>query len=275
MEYKVLGLFTCHNRYEKTRKCLESLLEDTQISWAFIAVDDNSTDNTRTYLESKEKIMVIQGDGNLYYSGGMRLAIEAAKNKVLSNGYDFVLLLNDDVIFHKNAISRLIDDLENEQAIIVGATENKHGECTYGGVIKKSNWGPQYERAVPGDKKVKCDTFNANCVLLPGKVFMKLDNIDSMYVHALGDYDYGLAASRKGVLIYASDFYVGLCEHDHSKENTWKDASLPFKKRLELKETPLGQPWKIWFYFLKKNYGLGTAVLYTFNDYMKILLRKN
>lgn len=273
--YTVLGLFTCHNRCVKTKRCVESLLGDARISWSFIAVDDNSTDGTGDFLKSKKEITIVKGDGNLYYSGGMRVAIKAAKNRMFQNKYDYVLLLNDDVIFYQGAISRLIDILENEQAIMVGTTENKYGECTYGGVIKKSNWAPRYEHVMLEGKKVKCDTFNANCVLIPSEIFMILDNIDPVYVHGFGDYDYGFAASRRGIAIYTSDFAVGLCEHDHFKEDTWEDPGLPRRKRLELKERVLGHPWKIWFYFLKKNYGLGTAVLYTINDYMKILLRRN
>lgn len=274
MPYKVLGLFTCHNRCEKTRKCLESLSQDTGIQWEFIAVDDNSTDGTRDFLEGRKEVTVIQGDGNLYYSGGMRLAISAAKKRLAQKRYDYILFINDDVCFHENAVSRLIRELDDEPAIMVGVTENKEGEYTYGGVIKKSNWRPKYEHVMSKGQKMRCDTFNANCVLIPGEVFAWLDNIDPVYVHAFGDYDYGFAASRKGIAIYVSGFFAGVCEYDHPKKNTWEDTGLPYKKRLELKEAALGNPSRAWFHFLKKNYGLVSAILYTTHDYVKILLKQ-
>ncbi len=273
--YKVLGLFTCHNRCEKTRKCLESLLQDTGIQWEFIAVNDNSTDGTKDFLESRREVTVIQGDGNLYYSGGMRLAISAAKKRLFQKKYDYVLFINDDVFFHEHAISQLIHELGGESAIMVGATEDKNGEYTYGGVIKKSNWRPKYEHVMTRGQKMRCDTFNANCVLIPEKIFVSLDNIDPVYVHSFGDYDYGFAASRKGIKIYVSGFFVGYCEHDHSIENTWKDVTLSRRERVKRKETALGNPKKIWFYFLKKNYGLACAILYIINDYVKILLKRS
>lgn len=270
--YRVLGLFTCHNRRNKTQICLESLLQDTRIQWRFVGVNDGSTDGTKELLEAIEEVTVVPGDGNLYYSGGMRLAIQTAKDQIQQNKYDFVLLLNDDVIFHPGAISRLIDDLGDEQAIMAGVTADQNGEYTYGGILRRSKWRPKFRHVMSENEKIKCDTFNANCVLIPIAIFMELDNIDNTYVHGLGDYDYGFSASRKGVTIYASNFFVGLCEFDHDKKNTWEDPQLSRKKRLQLKETSLGHPGKIWFYFLKKNYSLFTAVLYTINDYMKILL---
>lgn len=274
MMYKILGLFTCHNRYEKTRKCLEQLLQDTGIRWEFIAVNDNSTDGTEEFLNNTKEVTVLQGDGNLYYSGGMRLAIQAAKEKFHNNEYDFVLLLNDDVAFYRNAVSRLVDYLNEEQAIMVGATEDERGEFTYGGVIQKSSWRPKYKHVMSKSEKIRCDTFNANCVLIPSKIFLALDNMDPVYVHSFGDYDYGFTASKKGITIYVSNFFVGICEYDHDIKNTWKDFELPRRKRLELKETALGNPGGIWFHFLKKNYGLVTAILYSVNDYMKILLKR-
>ncbi len=274
MQYKVLGLFTCYNRCEKTRRCLESLSQDIGVNWKFIAVNDNSTDGTEEFLKNKKEVMMLQGNGNLYYSGGMRLAIKNAKEELSKNKYDFVLFMNDDVDFYCDAVSRLIAYLGDEQAIMVGATENKNGEYTYGGVVKKSNWRPKYEYAMSKGSKVRCDTFNANCVLIPSKIFLALDNIDPSYVHAFGDYDYGFAASKRGIKIYVSNFFVGICENDHPKKNTWLDPELPRKKRLELKETALGNPRRIWFYFLKKNYSLVCAILYTVNDYMKIILKR-
>lgn len=270
---KVLGLFTCYNRREKTRKCLESLISDNNLEWRFIAFDDGSSDGTKTLLEGIEQVEVLTGDGSNFYSGGMRAAIALAKELCRTTDFDYILLFNDDVEFFENSISQLINYLGEEKAVMVGATSNDSGQLSYGGVTKKSNWKPKFEIVMSQGEKFKCNTFNANCVLLPKDVFLNVDNIDPIYRHSLGDFDYGLSAAGKGYVIYVSDFFVGNC-NDNSRSGTWLDTSLGFGKRLSKKESVKGQPFKIWFHFLRKNYNFVSACLFVLNDYFKILIRR-
>ena len=77
---KVLGLMTCFNRKEKTLRALENLIQgNPEIEFSFIVVDDASTDGTAQALNQIESMMLISGNGSLFYSGGMRLAITEAK----------------------------------------------------------------------------------------------------------------------------------------------------------------------------------------------------
>lgn len=270
---KVLGLFTCYNRREKTIRCVESLLEDSGIDWSFIVTDDRSTDGTSEALQKYSQITLIKGNGSCFYSGGMRLAIDAAKKKYIKEKYDFVMLLNDDVEFDKKVVSRLINALDEKNAIMVGATKNTEGKLSYGGVIKLSKFGPKFKIVMSENGIYECDTFNANCVLIPSEIFFDLDNIDPIYLHSLGDFDYGLAAKRKGIKIYVADFFVGTC-NDNSQQGSWLDKSLSIQQRFKRKESVKGQPWRIWFYFTKKNFNVLSACLYTANDFIKILFKK-
>lgn len=270
---KVLGIFTCYNRKEKTQRCLYALKEgNPEMKFHFIAVDDCSTDGTAELLQEQENVHLVAGDGEKYYSGGMRLGIEVAKQ--CCDEYDWVLLFNDDVDFFPYAIEKLQLYADKLPEIVVGATCDEQGKLTYGGVLKVSKFRPAFQTVMSQKNRVYCDTFNANCVLLQSKLFKVLPNIDSKYTHSMGDFDYGLEAKRRGVSIVVSDFFVGECIKN-SNEKTWHDIHLSRGERIKKKETPKGLPWKEWFYFLKKNYCLGTAILYTINDYMKILLRKN
>lgn len=266
---KILVLLTCFNRKDKTIKCIETLREQENYDWKFIVVDDNSTDGTSEALENYDNLIFIHGSGNLFYSQGMRLAIERGK-KELNEGYDFVLMVNDDVVFYKDSIRKLISYLNDDYGIMVGATEY-NGELSYGGVIRNSYFRPSYKMVMSGEKKITCDTFNANCVLIPASIFRMLDNIDSAYHHAMGDYDYGLEAGRKGVTIYVSNFFVGTCPRN-SIIGTWSDRSLSRRQRIKMKESPKGLPFKCWFYYLKKNFGIFTAILYSVIPYLKILI---
>lgn len=272
MKSKYLAVFTCHNRKEKTLKCLESLINgNPDIRFSFIAVDDGSTDGTPDTLAKYTDIRIISGNGTCYYSGGMRLGIRHAKT--CCDQYDWVLLFNDDVVFFPHTIKKLEAFAADRHEIIVGATCDEHGRLSYGGILKTSDFKPSFKIVMSGEKRIACDTFNANCVLLPTEIFKTLPNIDKHYTHSMGDFDYGLEASKRRISIVASDFFVGKCI-DNPLRGTWRDTDLPRKERLKRKESPKGLPYREWFYFIKKHYGILSACINSIIPYIKILIKK-
>ena len=270
---KITVVFTCFNRKSKTLECVRRLIEGNQeIEFQFVIVDDGSTDGTKTALKESEyadKIELIESGGNCYYSGGTHLGMM----HVLENQEkaDYLLMVNDDVSFYENSIENLIRQSKKQgNAVVVGSTCDDHGEQTYGAVLYISKYSVKY-RAVKAGEKVECDTFNANCVLIPYSAFEKAGAMDGHYVHALGDFDYGLSLKKTGTKIFSSEAFVGECNRNSAK-GTWLDTSLPLKQRLCLKESPKGAPAKQWFYFLKKNFGPGKAMVFTITPYIKMLL---
>ena len=270
---KILAVFTCYNRKEKTVKCLESLLNyNPDQNFSFIAVDDNSMDGTKEALQKFDNMKIIEGDGKCYYSGGMRLGINEGKKSI--DSYEWVLFFNDDVEFFPKAITKLINFSRNSKDILIGATCDKQGKLSYGGVKKKSQFRPAFSIIMSGENREFCDTFNANCVLIPFDIFKALPNIDKRYTHSLGDYDYGLEARKRGIKLVASDFFVGVCD-DNDIKGTWRDTNLKRCERLRKKESPKGLPWREWFYFTKKHYGIISACLSAVTPYLKIIFRRS
>ena len=111
---KIAVLLTCHNRKKKTLQCLNALniQEGLEVDYNIevFLVDDGSFDGTaEAIVACFPNVHIIQGNGNLYWNQGMRLAWDtAAKTK----DYDFYLWLNDDTILDKDAIINLIDILK-------------------------------------------------------------------------------------------------------------------------------------------------------------------
>lgn len=268
---KVLGLMTCYNRKEKTIRALKNLVQgNPEISFTFIVADDGSTDGTYEELKKMPEVIILRGNGSLFYSGGMRLAIgEAKKEKV---AYDYCLLFNDDVDFVPEAIENLCK--KDHSCIWVGPTSDERGNLSYGGVVKISKWRPKTEIVMADSKEGRvCDTLNANCVLIPWEIFEKLDNIDEVYTHSMGDFDYGFSARKKGFVIKVSDTFVGTCP-DNPVSVSWRNTELSMKERLRRKESSKGLPGKEWFHYLNKNYNLLTAIVYSMIPYLRILLKK-
>lgn len=271
MKKTVLGLMTCFNRKEKTIHALEQLIKGNPgIIFSFIVADDGSSDGTYEELKKVPEVTILRGNGSLFYSGGMRMAIAEAKKS--GKGYDYCLLFNDDVDFADGAIEKLCR--KERSCIWVGPTCDENGELSYGGIVKTSGCRPKTEIIMGKDPKgTVCDTFNANCVLIPWEIFEKLDNIDEVYTHSMGDFDYGFSAVRKGFTIKVSDEFVGSCP-DNPVAVSWRNTEISRKERLQRKESPKGLPAKEWFHYLKKNYNVLTAAVYSAIPYMRILLKK-
>lgn len=269
---KVLALATCFNRKEKTLKAVNSLINGNKmIDFHFIICDDNSSDGTKEELDKISNVETVNGTGSLYWCGGMRRAIDVALNR--KEEYDYCLFFNDDVDFFDNSIEKLVN---KEKSIVwVGPTCNNNSELTYGGVIKTSTIRPKYKTVISDNSSgTKCDTFNGNCVLIPWNVFKEIGNMDKVYTHQFGDFDYGFSITKKGYEIRVSNEYIGIC-NVNSNKGTFSDTSLSIKERLSLKKTfTKGLPTNEWFHFLNKNYNIFTAIVYSISPYIKILLKK-
>ncbi len=267
-------IFTCFNRKEKTAAFVKSV-QDERYDIRFVVTDDGSTDGTAAGLEKlKEKgyqIDIVHGDGNLYWCGGMRKAIEHMYAQGIKT--DYYVFANDDVVVFDNALHEMIVQSEKHGgSAVVGVTCDHDGNVTYGGIRYHKN-GIKYDVVDVTNEDLTCDSFNCNLVLLPAEIFDAMGNFDSHYTHAMGDFDYGLRIKRAGYLIESTRRYVGICERN-PLQKTWADTNLSRRERFKLKESPKGLPRKEWFYFLRKNFGLGTAIVRSVTPYVKILLGK-
>ena len=89
----IAAILTCHNRKKKTLTCLADLMNQDEISKVDLhvyLVDDGSTDGTSDAVKQKfPQVNILQGDGTLYWNGGMRFAFSIAKK----SDYDYYLWL--------------------------------------------------------------------------------------------------------------------------------------------------------------------------------------
>lgn len=276
---KVTVIFTCFNRREKTEQCMRSLSEGNQnLEFSYVVLDDNSSDGTLKMLAQMQKngwkITILHGDGNSYWAGGMRRAIAYAKEHTDT---DYYLMVNDDVNFYPQAAEKLVADAKaakevtGRETVLVGPMCDQSGRFSYGGI--RYQHGIYYEEVKPEDTNRSCDSFNMNCVLLLRETFMAVPNFDEHYIHSLADFDYGLTMKRRGIPLLVADYYAGICP-DNDPTGGWSDRSLSRMERLRKKESIKGAPFGPWFYFLKKNFGVGQALLHGFTPYIRILLGK-
>lgn len=228
---------TVHNRKEKTLSCLNRIVSQKLPKEYVIKIyltDDGSTDGTSDAIRKlyEDKVVIIQGDGNLFWNRGMFLAwTEAIKH----GGYDYYLWLNDDTDLHQEAISNLIKAANKYQdSIIVGSTcsSTSPKEITYGGY--KENLLVQKR-----DGEIQeCDFFNGNIVLVPNSVVEKVGILDPYFHHSFGDFEYGKRARKNGIKSYVIG-PIGTCDRN-SPYVKWMNPEISVFKRIKILYSPLG-----------------------------------
>jgi GT2 family glycosyltransferase len=186
-----------------------------------------------------------------------------------------IILVNDDVDFYPGILEKVLACPQDR--LYIGATVDDQGNFSYGGIRYHRNLLGQkdihYDMVPPEAEDRICDTCNANFLWIPGDIFMALPNIDPAYKHSLGDFDYGLTAGRAGYKLEVLDKYVGICP-DNPLQISWRNPELSRLERIQKKESIKGAPAGPWFHFLKKNFGIGKALVYSATPYVRIMLGK-
>ncbi|MEH1862655.1 MAG: glycosyltransferase family 2 protein [Nostoc sp.] len=251
-------IMTCYNRRNTTLACLNALYQQKNYCDVYLT-DDGSSDGTTEAIKAKyPEVQILQGNGNLFWVGGMHLAFsEAIKYK-----YDYYLWLNDDTFLEANAVSKLLQVHQNltelgyPDSIVVGSTKDSTtGKATYGGAVKSKKWySNKFEFLEPSSVIQKCDAMYGNCVLIPKSVVAKVGNIDTAFVHSLGDLDYALRACKLGCKIWVAPGYIGTCTRN-SICNSWADTNLNLLERLKKVLQIKGFPLKSWTIFCSRHSG--------------------
>lgn len=269
MKKHIAVLMTVFNRKDKTLRCLDCLYANKmpeEYSFDVYLTDDGCTDGTPDAVREKyPNVNIIQGDGNLFWARGMRVAW----NEAAKHDYDYYLWLNDDTYIYQDALSNIIKAAEvtNGKAVLAGATKSAvTSECTYGLIVNE-------KKLVPNGSLQEGYGLNGNFVLISREVFRQLGNMDKHYHHAGGDTHYGLLAKKKGVPVYLIGEYIGTCE-GHEKLDKWTDPEVPFRERWKNLNRPNGMPLNILFYQQKTFYGLPTAIFHTFTTLFRCCFPK-
>ncbi|KYD29146.1 glycosyltransferase family 2 protein [Geobacillus sp. B4113_201601] len=113
------------NAYNDTFECLKSLEHLTYPHFHVFLVDNASQDGSFDKLQQDYKdgkfhipITFIQTGANLGFAGGNNVAIKQAYHQ----GYQYFWLLNNDTVVDPNALTPLVETLENDKQVgIVGS----------------------------------------------------------------------------------------------------------------------------------------------------------
>ena len=275
----VAVLMTCHNRVDKTLKCLSTFWDqatsDGDREYKLFLVDDGSKDETgRLVKKQYPQAEVMYGDGSLFWNRGMHRAFGAA----LEIGFDYYLWLNDDTYLYPDALEKLFNThqmLSQEgraASIVVASTRDPgSGKFTYGGYKRTERFNPLSLHLVrPEDRPVRCDAMCGNCVLIPKEVADVVGNINPEYKHRWGDVDYGLRALARKCQVWIAPGYLADCE-GNPKASRWRDKTLPLSQRYQELHSIKGIGRIDWYRYVKNNGGIFWPLIWG-RPYMRIIV---
>ena len=267
--YKIAVLLTCFNRAQKTLACLKNLYASIpkNVALDVFLVDDGSTDGTGSKVHEKFPLVtVIQGTGSLFWNRGMHLAWKTA---AAHQAYDYYLLLNDDTFLYPNAIEELLEcaAAANDKVVVCAAFCGEQSQTfTYGGRDKIGN------AVVPNGAVQSCHSINGNCLLVSKTVFDAVGNLDSIFPHAIGDFDYGQRALAKGFDLVTTRRFLGTCE-SNARLPEWCYADVSLRQRIKSLYSPLGNSHpKYYFIYVKRHFGYILAIKHFCSIHLRLLI---
>lgn len=229
---RIAVLLTCFNRCEKTLVCLKSLINaithynkfpNPSLYLELFITNDGCTDNTFVEIEKEIKpvmpVTVIEGNGNLFWAGGMRFAWK----KALEYNWDYFLLLNDDTELKLNVFDELFNAVDyckanfNKEGLYSGITcaPSEINTVTYGGFKWRNRAKATIDLVQNSGKVQECDMANANILLVHNSVVESIGIFYDKYVHANADFDYSIVAKRNGFPVVVTANICGECPYDH------------------------------------------------------------
>lgn len=213
--FTIAILVPVFNRLDQTRNCLKILADQNKSAFFSnndiftIIADDGSTDGTSDYVKANyPEIIVLHGNGNLWWSGSMNLGIKYALDKLAC---DFILLWENDIMPLPNYFNNLQSILteRNENQIICSKIYYKVNAAVIfamGGIFNsrtgyKKLIGRQENDAEEFQQAKVVDWFCGQGILIHKTVFEKIGYFDEKnFPQYHGDADFALRAKKAGFI---------------------------------------------------------------------------
>jgi GT2 family glycosyltransferase len=209
--------------------------------------NDGSTDDTEERLKeafSSANLFLIEGDGSLYWNGGMIYSWKAALAK---GGYDGYLWLNNDTELFPCLWQELMDadryskNQWGQGGIYVGSTWNRaQTKLSYGGFNFTNRWTLKDEFVYPNGTFLACQCAHGNVTYVSQNVVDRQGIFCEKYLHGGGDHDYTYRAHKKGFPVFILRDYVGICENDHHGDGWGEFIGINLRKRMRYVYSPTG-----------------------------------
>ncbi len=193
--------------YNLTIDCIKSIRQSTYQNYEIIVVDNNSPDHSGENLSQLEGIRFLQMEENLGFAAGNNRGIEVA----LSDGCEYVMLLNNDTVIDPNMIETLVSRADSNTVVVPKMyyfdVEGRKDILWYaGGILKyKSSDGIHIGGRQEDSKQYSVErevTFATGCCMMIHRTILeKVGLLREEYFMYCEDTDYSIRLNKSNVRI--------------------------------------------------------------------------
>lgn len=120
MKKTVCAVIVTYNRLEVFKKSLMGMVEQTYQPAVVVAVNNNSSDGTKEYLEAFENHPIVRPmhlKENIGYPGGIEQGMIYGRTL---GDFDYYLIMDDDTYHESDTLGKLVENLERSEFGIMG-----------------------------------------------------------------------------------------------------------------------------------------------------------
>jgi len=206
--HKIFICITIKDRIKFTLACIKSIYAQNYKNIQIIISDDASIDNSAEIIKSNfSDVIILKGDGNLWWTGGINLCIKEALK--LGDENDFIFTLNNDTILPDKTFQILIQHAHKYPKIIIGILnriidDRNKIECSaflkrQKGIIKGSYYAifNTFDSINKIDKEYyEVDSLTGKGVLIPLVVFNEIGCFNDSIRHYHADTEFFIRAKN-------------------------------------------------------------------------------
>lgn len=232
-----------------TVKCLDSLVKIRYPNFKVLVVDNGSNqteqDIIKKYLKNSghSHWPLIHNQANLGYAGGNNVGIKRA----LSEGADYIFILNNDTTIEPDALDKLVAAAEAEPTVgLVGPAIKEPERTVYYGKISWLKTELEHVAAPSATQHLKLKEYLPGAALLiKRKVIEKIDDFDEIFFLYFEDADFCFRAQLDGFKLKSVP--EALVSHyvSRSTEQLGSLLLLRYHVRNALIFNSLNAPWTI------------------------------
>ena len=218
-------------KYNLTKNCIDSVLKSSYKNFKIILIDNESQNSFPDEINKSEKIQIIKNENNEGFSRANNQGIKYS----IKNGFDYVLLLNNDTLIKNDLIDSLIQQSINlNQKIIQPLILNFDGTKIWNAGGKINNFFGTFETLKKGKsfKNFKSDKnltewFTGCCVLIKLEIFNHVGYFDERFFAYYEDVDFSIRLKKMGYSIaLMTDSYLQHYESASSKSINKSEGNL-------------------------------------------------